>query len=121
MEEKNVMKNEIILEEEKKNQILKILFLGKRGVGKTSIKSIIFDNMEPQETFNLASTKEIEETHVNFINNLFLDIIDCSGDETEIKYFISHKKELIFSKVGILFFVVDAKDDKDEDLKIFEE
>ena len=122
MEEKNEIKNEIKLEEKKETQILKVLFLGKKGVGKTSIKSIIFDNMEPQDTFNLAPTEEIEKTHVNFINNLFVDVLDCNGNESEIKQYLTTKKELIFSNVGILIYVLDAKEEKiDDDLKLFEE
>ena len=115
------IKNEILIEEKKEPQIIKVLFLGKKGVGKTSIKSIIFNNMEPQETFNLAPTEEIEETHVNFINNLFLDILDCTSNEAINKQYLSNKKELIFSNVGILIYIIDIKDEKNEDIKFFEE
>lgn len=121
MEEKNEIKNEIIIEEKKDNQILKVLFFGKKGVGKTSIKSIIFDNMEPQETFNLVSTKEIQESHIVFINNIFLDILDCSSNESEVKQYLSTKKESIFSNVGVFIYIIEAKEEKDDDLKVFDE
>lgn len=120
-EDNKEIKNEIILEEKSSNQIIKVLFLGKQGAGKTSIKSIIFNNMQPHETFNLASTKEIEETHIHFINNVLLEILDCTSDESEIKNYISTKKELIFSNIGILIYVLNAKDTKEDEIKLFEE
>ena len=55
MKEKNEIKLEIKLEEKNEPEILKVLLVGKKGVGKTAIKSIIFDNLEPQETLNLYS------------------------------------------------------------------
>ena len=109
------------MEEKINNEILKVLFLGKKKVGKTSIKSIIFGNMEPQNTFNLAPTEEIEETHVNYINNLFIDILDCTSKESENKLYLTTKKELIFSNVGMLIYILDVTDEKNEDIKFFEE
>ena len=121
MEEKNEIKLEIKLEEKNEPEILKVLLVGKKGVGKTAIKSIIFDNLEPQETLNFAPTEEIEETHVNFINNLYIDVLDFGSNESNIKQSLSIKKELFFSNVGILIYILDAKEEKnDEDLKLFE-
>ena len=122
MEEKNEIKLEIKLEEKNEPEILKVLLVGKKGVGKTAIKSIIFDKLEPQETLNFAPTEEIEETHVNFINNLYIDVLDFGSNESNIKQSLSTKKELFFSNVGILIYILDAKEEKnDEDLKLFEE
>ena len=122
MEEKNEIKLEIKLEEKNEPEILKVLLVGKKGVGKTAIKSIIFDNLEPQETLNFAPTEEIEETHVNFINNLYIDVLDFGSNESNIKQSLSTKKELFFSNVGILIYILDAKEEKnDEDIKLFEE
>ena len=122
MEEKNEIKLEIKLEEKNEPEILKVLLVGKKGVGKTAIKSIIFDNLEPQETLNFAPTEEIEETHVNFINNLYIDVLDFGSNESNIKQSLSTKKELFYSNVGILIYILDAKEEKnDEDLKLFEE
>jgi len=122
MEEKNEIKLEIKLEEKNEPEILKVLLVGKKGVGKTAIKSIIFDNLEPQETLNFVPTEEIEETHVNFINNLYIDVLDFGSNESNIKQSLSTKKELFFSNVGILIYILDAKEEKnDEDLKLFEE
>ena len=122
MEEKNEIKLEIKLEEKNEPEILKVLLVGKKGVGKTAIKSIIFDNLEPQETLNFSPTEEIEETHVNFINNLYIDVLDFGSNESNIKQSLSTKKELFFSNVGILIYILDAKEEKnDDDLKLFEE
>ena len=122
MEEKNEIKLEIKLEGKKEPEILKVLFVGKKGVGKTSIKSIVFDNFEPQETLTFASTEEIVETHVNFINNLYIDVLDIGSNDSDIKQYLTTKKELLFSNVGILIYVLDVKEEKnDDDLKLFEE
>ena len=122
MEEKNEIKLEIKLEDKNEPEILKVLLVGKKGVGKTAIKSIIFDNLEPQETLNFAPTEEIEETHVNFINNLYIDVLDFGSNESNIKQSLSTKKELFFSNIGILIYILDAKEEKnDDDLKLFEE
>ena len=122
MEEKNEIKLEIKLEDKNEPEILKVLLVGKKGVGKTAIKSIIFDNLEPQETLNFAPTEEIEETHVNFINNLYIDVLDFGSNESNIKQSLSTKKELFFSNVGILIYILDAKEEKNcDDLKLFEE
>ena len=122
MEEKNEINLEIKLENKNEPEILKVLLVGKKGVGKTAIKSIIFENLEPQETLNFAPTEEIEETHVNFINNLYIDVLDFGSNESNIKQSLSTKKELFFSNVGILIYILDAKEEKnDDDLKLFEE
>ena len=86
----------------------KILLMGNKGSGKTSIKSIIFQQKLPKDTIRLAPTNEIEEIHVNIMGSIKINLIDCcSKDEYNNKYFDT-KKEKIFSKVDILIFVIDA-------------
>ena len=86
----------------------KILLMGNKGSGKTSIKSIIFQQKLPKDTIKLAPTNEIEEIHVNIMGSININLIDCcSKDEYNNKYFDT-KKEKIFSKVDILIFVIDA-------------
>ena len=46
--------------EDNTNKISKILLMGKAGVGKTSIKSIIFSNISPRDTSELSITRGIE-------------------------------------------------------------
>ena len=119
MEEKE-NPNKIIIEE---NSVKKILFMGKTGVGKSSIKSIIFQNKTGKDTLKLSPTNEIEETHFNFLNNIPLNILDCSGKDEYIKQYFSTKKEIIFTNVEILIFVVQQETNnktKDEELTYFE-
>ena len=86
----------------------KILLMGNKGSGKTSIKSIIFQQKLPKDTIRLAPTNEIEEIHVNIMGSININLIDCCcKDEYNNKYFDT-KKEKIFSKVDILIFVIDA-------------
>ena len=94
--------------EKKKKSFTKILLMGNKGSGKTSIKSIIFQQKLPKDTIRLAPTNEIEEIHVNIMGSININLIDCcSKDEYNNKYFDT-KKEKIFSKVDILIFVIDA-------------
>ena len=92
-----------------KNPFSKILLMGKMGVGKTSIKSIIFQNKSAKDTLNLAFTNEVEESHLKFMKNISLDLLDCCSKEDFIKQYFDTKKNAIFSNVDILIFVVEAE------------
>lgn len=104
MEEKNIIN---IIKDE--NPFIKILLMGKTGVGKTAMKSIIFQNNSAKDTLELAFTNEIEESHLRFMKNISLNILDCCSKEDYIKLYFDSKKETIFSKVGILIFVADVQ------------
>ena len=103
------MKNIIHLNSDNiEKSFTKILLMGNKGSGKTSIKSIIFQQKLPKDTIKLAPTNEIEEIHVKIMGNININLIDCcSKDEYNNKYFNS-KKDKIFSKVDILIFVINA-------------
>jgi Ras-related GTP-binding protein A/B len=94
---------------ENKNAFTKILLMGKMGVGKTSIKSIIFQNKSAKDSLNLAFTNEVEESHLRFMKNISLDLLDCCSKEDFIKQYFDSKKSAIFSNVDILVFVVEAE------------
>ena len=94
---------------ENKNPFTKILLMGKMGVGKTSIKSIIFQNKSAKDSLNLAFTNEVEESHLRFMKNISLDLLDCCSKEDFIKQYFDTKKNAIFSNVDILVFVVEAE------------
>jgi len=94
---------------ENKNPFTKILLMGKMGIGKTSIKSIIFQNKSAKDTLNLAFTNEVEESHLRFMKNISLDLLDCCSKEDFIKQYFDTKKNAIFSNVDILIFVVEAE------------
>ena len=121
MDEKNENKNEIKLEEKEEKPKVKVIISGNKGVGKSAIKSIIFNSFEPKDTFNLASTDEIQENHINYINNIFIDVLELSSNPEEKKQYFSTKKEYIFSNVAIFIFVSDSQDQKNDDIKYFEE
>ena len=101
--------------------------MGKSGVGKTSMRSIIFANTAPKDTFLLAYTTEVAETRLKFMGNLIFNLLDCGGQEEFIKQYFETKKEIIFSKVEVLIFVIEAENQKNtkdtdntEDITYFE-
>lgn len=105
----------------------KLLLMGKSRVGKTSMRSIIFANQAPKETFSLGYTSEVAETRSKFMGNLSISILDCGGQEEFIKQYFETKREQIFSQVEVLIFVIEAenfKNHKDteniEDITYFE-
>ncbi|KAM5537166.1 hypothetical protein V8D89_009099 [Ganoderma adspersum] len=56
----------------------KILLLGMRRSGKSSIKGVLFDDTPPRETFYLDATNHITKHHFDTI--IPLEIWDCPGD-----------------------------------------
>ena len=90
----------------------KILLMGKTGVGKTAIKSIIFQNKTAVDTLKLCSTNEIEETHLYFINNLHINVFDCvdfSSKDDNIKQYFKNKKSLYFQMLKYLYLLFNQK------------
>ena len=102
-------------EENKKKSFIKILLMGKKGVGKTSIKSIIFQQQLARDTLELTPSIEIEEIHCKLMGNIFINLIDCCSMDEYIKKYFTTKKEKIFSKVDILIFVVDVSNNNDKE------
>ena len=95
--------------EENQVQLSKILLMGKASVGKTSMRSIIFANQAPKDTFVFTYTNEIAETHLRFMGNLSINLLDCGGQVDFIKQYFETKTESIFSNVKVLIFVVEAE------------
>ena len=81
--------------------LYKILLMGKTEVGKTSMKSIIFQNQSGKDTLDLAYTNEIEETRIRFMKNINLSIVDTYSKDNYIKEYFDLKKKSLFSKVDI--------------------
>ena len=113
--------------EEYKEQLAKILLMGKASVGKTSMRSIIFANQAPKDTFDFGYTQEVSETHLRFMGNLSFNLFDCGGQEDFIKQYFETKRDSIFSHVEVLIFVVEAENpnnrnenDNIEDITYFE-
>ena len=96
---------------------IKILLMGKRSVGKTSMKSLIFHNLSAKDTLNLALTNEIEETHLKFMKDIYINIIDCCSQKDFIDQYFDAKKKSMFSNVGILVFVAEAENFKGKNVQ----
>lgn len=88
-----------------KKEYIRILLSGKEGAGKTSIKSLIFENKLPKETLNIAKTKELEISRFKFLKNIYIEVIDYPGNDTKL---LETKKEKIFSKINIFIYVIDS-------------
>lgn len=108
-----------------KEKVPKILLMGKGGVGKTSMRSIIFANCAPRDTFVLGYTNEVAEIRMRFMGNMMLNLYDYGGQNEFIKQYLDSKREQIFSCVEILVFVIEAERSKhnsnNEDLTYFED
>ena len=108
-----------------KERIPKILLMGSGGVGKTSMRSIIFANCTPRDTFVLGYTHEVAEIRMKFMGNMMLNLYDCGGQNEFIKQYLDSKREQIFGLVEILVFVIEAEKSKqnqnNDDLTYFED
>jgi Ras-related GTP-binding protein A/B len=108
----------------KEPRIPKILLMGKAGVGKTSMRSIIFANCAPRDTFVLGWTHDVSESRLRFMGNMMLNLLDCGGQNEFIRQYLDSKREQIFTSVELLVFVIEAekaKTNNNEDLTYFEE
>jgi Ras-related GTP-binding protein A/B len=108
----------------KEPRIPKILLMGKAGVGKTSMRSIIFANCAPRDTFVLGWTHDVSESRLRFMGNMMLNLLDCGGQNEFIRQYLDSKREQIFTSVEILVFVIEAeklKSSNNDDLTYFEE
>lgn len=109
----------------KSDKVPKILLMGKAGVGKTSMRSIIFANCAPRDTFVLGYTHEVAEIRMRFMGNMMLNLYDCGGQNEFIKQYLESKREQIFGCVEVLVFVIEAERSKqnqnNDDLNYFED
>uniref|UniRef100_A0A182QCF8 Ras-related GTP-binding protein n=1 Tax=Anopheles farauti TaxID=69004 RepID=A0A182QCF8_9DIPT len=87
----------------------RILLMGLRRSGKSSIQKVVFHKMSPNETLFLESTNKIVKDDIN--NNSFVQfqIWDFPG---QIDFFDpTFDSDMIFGGCGALVFVIDAQDD----------
>ncbi|KAK2751062.1 hypothetical protein FQN57_000137 [Myotisia sp. PD_48] len=88
----------------------RLLLMGLRRSGKSSIQSVVFHKMSPGETLFLESTTRIQKDAIHS----FMDfqIWDFPG---QLEYHdASFDQEEIFSTLGALVWVIDAQDDYSE-------
>eukprot|EP00761_Pharyngomonas_kirbyi_P013274 gb/GECH01013301.1/.p1 GENE.gb/GECH01013301.1/~~gb/GECH01013301.1/.p1 ORF type:complete len:367 (+),score=90.33 gb/GECH01013301.1/:1-1101(+) len=92
----------------------RILLMGLRRSGKSSIQKVVFEKMSPNETLFLESTNKIVKNNIS--NNSFVQfqIWDFPG---QIDFFDSAlDSDFIFGSCGALVFVIDAQDEYSEAL-----
>uniref|UniRef100_A0A2P2I0M8 Ras-related GTP-binding protein C-like n=1 Tax=Hirondellea gigas TaxID=1518452 RepID=A0A2P2I0M8_9CRUS len=87
----------------------KILLMGLRRSGKSSIQNVVFHKMSPNETLFLESTNKITTDDISNTSCVQFQILDFPG---QIDFFDpSFDTEKIFGGVGALVYVIDAQDD----------
>ncbi|PRP86472.1 ras-related GTP-binding protein D-like [Planoprotostelium fungivorum] len=96
----------------------KILLMGLRRSGKSSIQKVVFHKMPPNETPYLESTNKIMKSSVTSSSFVQFSIWDFPG---QIDFFDgTFDADSIFGGAGALVFVLDAQDDYTEALnKLF--
>ncbi|XP_045150252.1 ras-related GTP-binding protein D [Echinops telfairi] len=87
----------------------RILLMGLRRSGKSSIQKVVFHKMSPNETLFLESTNKICREDVSHSSFVSFQIWDFPG---QIDFFDpTFDYEMIFRGTGALIFVIDSQDD----------
>ncbi|XP_077296257.1 ras-related GTP binding C/D [Arctopsyche grandis] len=87
----------------------RILLMGLRRSGKSSIQKVVFHKMSPNETLFLDSTNKIVKDDINNSSYVQFQIWDFPG---QIDFFDpAFDSDVIFGGCGALVFVIDAQDD----------
>ncbi|XP_029977190.1 ras-related GTP binding Cb [Salarias fasciatus] len=87
----------------------RILLMGLRRSGKSSIQKVVFHKMSPNETLFLESTNKIYKDDISGSSFINFQIWDFPG---QVDFFDpTFDSEMIFKGAGALIFVIDAQDD----------
>ncbi|XP_001628704.3 ras-related GTP-binding protein C isoform X2 [Nematostella vectensis] len=87
----------------------RILLMGLRRSGKSSIQKVVFHKMSPNETLFLESTSKVVKDDISNSSFVQFQIWDFPG---QIDFFDpAFDSEVIFGNCGALVFVIDAQDD----------
>lgn len=97
-------------------KIPRLLLMGMRRSGKSSIQKVVFHKMAPNDTLFLESTNQIDKEDISNGSFVQFQIWDFPG-QIDICDF-PYDTEVIFSSYGALIFVVDAQDDFFDALKM---
>lgn len=98
----------------------KVLLMGRRAAGKTSMRSIIFANYIARDTSALSPTIDVEASQLRFLGNLTLNLWDCGGQEAFVDNYLNNQREHIFKNVSVLIFVFDVESrDVQKDMQYF--
>ena len=87
----------------------KLVLMGSKGVGKTSITSIIFNDLSPNETYLLNLTDSISTSRMRLPGGGTLKLLDCGGQDEYINEYFSKKLKEVFDDVSIFIFVIEAE------------
>lgn len=99
----------------------KVLLMGKSGSGKSSMRSIIFNNYIAKDTRRLGVTIDVEHSHVRFLGNLVLNLWDCGGQDAFMENYLLSQRDHIFRNVEVLIYVFDVESREfDLDLHTYE-
>nr|CAD7196001.1 unnamed protein product [Timema douglasi]CAD7418508.1 unnamed protein product [Timema cristinae]CAD7419147.1 unnamed protein product [Timema cristinae] len=92
----------------------RILLMGLRRSGKSSIQKVVFHKMSPNETLFLESTNKIIKDDISNSSFVQFQIWDFPG---QIDFFDSaFDSDMIFGGCGAVIFVIDAQDEYAEAL-----
>mmetsp|Transcript_43857 Transcript_43857/g.110571 ORF Transcript_43857/g.110571 Transcript_43857/m.110571 type:complete len:363 (+) Transcript_43857:202-1290(+) len=92
----------------------RILLMGLRRSGKSSIQKVVFHKMSPNETLFLESTSKLVKSDISNSSFVQFQIWDFPG---QLDFFDpTFDSEVIFGGCGALVFVIDAQDDYTEAL-----
>ncbi|XP_035765232.1 ras-related GTP binding Cb [Neolamprologus brichardi] len=87
----------------------RILLMGLRRSGKSSIQKVVFHKMSPNETLFLESTNKLYKDDISGSSFVNFQIWDFPG---QVDFFDpTFDSEMIFKGTGALIFVIDAQDD----------
>jgi len=93
----------------------RILLMGLRRSGKSSIQKVVFHKMSPNETLFLETTNKIVKNDISNSSFVQFQIWDFPG---QLDFFDpTFDSEAIFGGCGSLIFVIDAQDEYDEALR----
>ncbi|KAM9776737.1 ras-related GTP-binding protein C-like isoform 1-T1 [Syngnathus typhle] len=93
----------------------RILLMGRRRSGKSSIQKVVFHKMSPNETLFLESTNKIYKDDISSSSFVNFQIWDFPGQVDFCDP--TFDSEMIFNGTGALIFVIDAQDDYMEALE----
>jgi len=95
----------------------KILLMGLRRSGKSSITKVVFHKMSPSETLFLESTDKIVKEDVANSSFVQFSIWDFPGQIDFVDPTFDSEK--VFERCGAIIFVIDAQDDWDDAIAKF--
>lgn len=97
----------------------RIIFLGPRRSGKSSIERVIFHKMSPHETLFLESTHSVDIHRVAHNNFVRFQTMDFGGDlnlQSDVPYLEgSISTDTVFKNCSTLVYVIDAQEGDYED------